>query len=142
MTGLFGRQGSGWSGSYVVCSIQKRIVGKITKNRQEKRSLATTKNSPQDPIEKRISANHVGAKKGEDSQMQNGIRKTLTNNPDKVANFLGWFSIGLGLVELTAPRTLARAIGVKGNPLLLRLFGLREIASGIAILSQNEKESG
>jgi uncharacterized membrane protein len=74
--------------------------------------------------------------------MQNGIRKTLTNNPDKVANFLGWFSIGLGLVELTAPRTLARAIGVKGNPLLLRLFGLREIASGIAILSQNEKESG
>jgi len=38
-------------------------------------------------------------------------------------------SIGLGLAEVMAPRALARVIGVSGErSLLLRLFGLREMA--------------
>jgi hypothetical protein len=50
---------------------------------------------------------------------------------------LGWFSIGLGLAELAAPRFLTRAIGVPGNHrLLLRLLGLRELVSGLGILSR------
>jgi hypothetical protein len=52
---------------------------------------------------------------------------------------LGWFSIGLGAAELLAPRQLARLIGVPANDRntkVLRTFGAREIASGIAILSQ------
>src|SRR3982750_2637825 len=51
----------------------------------------------------------------------------------KLARGLGWFSIGLGLAELLAPRGVARVAGVRGNTTLIRLFGLREIASGIAI---------
>jgi uncharacterized membrane protein len=48
---------------------------------------------------------------------------------------LGWFSIGLGLWEMLAPRSVARAIGMPdASPAVLRGFGAREIANGIAIL--------
>jgi hypothetical protein len=47
---------------------------------------------------------------------------------------LGWFSIGLGLAELLAPRAVADLTGVR-SPGLLRLYGLREIACGVGILS-------
>jgi len=67
--------------------------------------------------------------------MRNGIAKKVASNPDQLAQFLGWFSIGLGLAELAAPRALSRLIGIKSSPGLLRLYGLREVASGIGILS-------
>ena len=52
------------------------------------------------------------------------------------ARTLGWFSIGLGLTEVMAPRALARLIGVSDeNSMLLRLFGLREVASGVGFLT-------
>jgi uncharacterized membrane protein len=55
----------------------------------------------------------------------------------QLARALGWLSIGLGLAEVMAPRALARVIGVSGErSLLLRLFGLREMASGVGILTQ------
>jgi uncharacterized membrane protein len=57
-------------------------------------------------------------------------------DPRQLANALGWFSIGLGLAELIAPRALGRAIGVGDQPVLLRALGLREIASGLGLLSQ------
>src|SRR5205085_6171972 len=50
------------------------------------------------------------------------------------ARGLGWFSIGLGLAELVAPRTMAELTGVR-SPGLLQLYGLREIACGVGILS-------
>lgn len=56
----------------------------------------------------------------------------------QLAQALGWFSIGLGLTELLAPRYLAEAIGVPSNrsrDRLLRFLGLREIASGVGILA-------
>lgn len=52
---------------------------------------------------------------------------------------LGWFSVGLGVAELLAPRALGRLIGVPTHARAqrtLRLFGLREITSGVLILSQ------
>jgi uncharacterized membrane protein len=58
----------------------------------------------------------------------------------QVANGLGWFSIGLGLAELAAPKRLARFIGITGknrSHAILRLYGLREIAAGVGILSQS-----
>ena len=59
-----------------------------------------------------------------------GDRHSLTNKA------LGWFSLGLGAAELAAPRLLTRVIGVPGDHrLMLRLLGLREIASGLGILS-------
>jgi len=51
-----------------------------------------------------------------------------------LANALGWFSIGLGLAEVLAPKTMMRMTGVR-SPALLQVFGLREIISGLAILS-------
>jgi uncharacterized membrane protein len=52
---------------------------------------------------------------------------------------LGWFSIGLGLAQIGAPHAVARLIGLKDseetrNTMLA--IGLREITSGIGILSR------
>jgi len=59
---------------------------------------------------------------------------------EKLARGLGWFSIGLGLAELLAPTGVAKISGVSTkNKGLIRLFGLREIASGIAIFSQGRR---
>jgi hypothetical protein len=54
------------------------------------------------------------------------------------ARALGWFSIGLGLAELTMPRTLARAAGAPNLPGLTRFYGLREIGTGIGILTSKD----
>ena len=56
-------------------------------------------------------------------------------NPDTVARALAWFGIGLGVTELLAPRAVARATGLQGREGVVRLFGLREIASGVVILA-------
>lgn len=72
----------------------------------------------------------------------NGGQQHETGSQDgiaeQLARFLGWFSIGLGLAEIVAPRQLAGLIGVDNRPGLFRMMGLREIGSGIAILSQDQ----
>src|SRR5688572_9525687 len=60
---------------------------------------------------------------------------------DRVAKSLRWFSIGLGLTELLAARRLTRFLGLEGLEPVVRAFGVREIASGITMLS-TEKETG
>jgi len=54
---------------------------------------------------------------------------------DRIARNLGWFSIGLGIAELFAPRRVARAAGIEGRERLLQGHGLREIQAGIWALS-------
>jgi hypothetical protein len=51
-----------------------------------------------------------------------------------LATFLGVFSLGLGLWEVLAPRDVAHRTGTP-YPALVRGYGLREIASGLAILA-------
>jgi uncharacterized membrane protein len=66
-------------------------------------------------------------------------RDSQNDNVERLANALGWFSIGLGLAELAAPRALAQLIGVKDEDKtrnVLRGYGMREIAAGIGILSR------
>jgi uncharacterized membrane protein len=56
-----------------------------------------------------------------------------------LAKGLGWFSVGLGVTELAAPRALARLIGIDEGgrtPLVIRALGLRELASGIGIFGK------
>jgi uncharacterized membrane protein len=60
---------------------------------------------------------------------------------DKVAQALGWFSIGLGLAELVAPRKMSKATGLNSGAAMMPLLGVREITSGIGILA-NEKPAG
>ena len=60
-----------------------------------------------------------------------------------LARALGWFSIGLGLAEVVAPHRIATLIGVRGDHrILIRLLGIREIASGIGILTQRRPTEG
>ncbi|HVV86958.1 MAG TPA: SRPBCC family protein [Kofleriaceae bacterium] len=55
----------------------------------------------------------------------------------RAAQGMAWFSIGLGLTQLLAPRAVSRLIGVKhGRGTIMRLFGLRELVSGLGLLSQ------
>jgi uncharacterized membrane protein len=52
---------------------------------------------------------------------------------------MGWFGVGLGLAELIAPRRVARMIGAPpGHDGLIRVMGLREIASGVGILGERK----
>jgi hypothetical protein len=56
---------------------------------------------------------------------------------DSFGRALGWFSMGLGLTELFAPKVLTRWLGVEGNESVVRAYGAREIASGVLCLSVN-----
>jgi uncharacterized membrane protein len=49
---------------------------------------------------------------------------------------LGWLSIGLGVAHLFAPRAMARTTGLPYWPLLIRAVGVREIASGVGLITQ------
>jgi hypothetical protein len=58
---------------------------------------------------------------------------------DRLAQFLGWFSIGLGTAQVAAPRTLCRLVGASADglaPRLMRLMGIRELTQGTGILTR------
>jgi hypothetical protein len=58
------------------------------------------------------------------------------------ARRFGWFSIALGISELLFTRQIARAAGLQGSEGLVRLYGVREIATGFGILlSREEKQA-
>src|SRR5689334_13061143 len=57
-------------------------------------------------------------------------------NEHRLAQFLGWFSIGLGAAELLAPKALCRSLAVDCDEKLVQAFGARELAAGFGILSQ------
>jgi uncharacterized membrane protein len=69
--------------------------------------------------------------RGEDERRGDGA--------DGLATFLGWFSVGLGVAQLAAPRAVARFIGVNPSDrtaAVMRAIGVRELAAGAGILSQ------
>jgi hypothetical protein len=58
---------------------------------------------------------------------------------DSLANGLGWFSVGLGLAQVIMPDRVAEIAGIDPTPenvRLMRSFGLRELTSGVGILTQ------
>ncbi len=73
----------------------------------------------------RSSANRMPARHG---------RKTSAG--DGLATALGLFSIGLGLAQIFAPRGLTTLIGLRTDRGIMPMLGLREIATGIGILSR------
>ena len=76
-----------------------------------------------------------------------GDPKVISTGPssfgpsDRMARNLGWFSLGLGALELLAPERVTRALGMEGHEKLVRAYGAREIGAGILSLSV-EKEAG
>ncbi|HLG99754.1 MAG TPA: SRPBCC family protein [Bryobacteraceae bacterium] len=78
------------------------------------------------------------------TQEQTSTRRDITrssqyskSSQDRFARKLGWFSIGLGAAEIMIPGTLGKMIGVRNHRRLMRSMGLREIAAGVGLLSQN-----
>ena len=55
--------------------------------------------------------------------------------PERIAEGLGWLSVGLGLAQIFAPRAVCRLAGVPVSPTFVRICGLRELACGIGILT-------
>lgn len=59
---------------------------------------------------------------------------------ERLARGLGWFSLGLGLAQIAAPRAVARLLGVRESPRhrkVIRAIGAREVAAGLGILSRS-----
>ena len=58
---------------------------------------------------------------------------------ESLADFLGYFSLGLGLAEVLAPQLISRLIGINDpddrSRATVRLMGVREIGHGLLILS-------
>jgi len=54
----------------------------------------------------------------------------------KAARLLGWTSLAVGLTELVGARWLEDELGVENRGVLIRSFGLREIAAGATLLAQ------
>src|SRR3954452_11067748 len=58
---------------------------------------------------------------------------------DSLAQFLGWFSLGLGSAQLVAPRLMCRLVGASGEGFsrtLMRVMGVRELVQGVGILTR------
>jgi uncharacterized membrane protein len=65
-----------------------------------------------------------------------GSRK---DRPPPLARALGWFSLALGIAQVSAPSEVNRLIGVKDTPLARTLqytVGVRELAAGAGILTR------
>jgi hypothetical protein len=54
----------------------------------------------------------------------------------QMARALGWTSIAIGVTEIAATRWLEEQMGVDDHHVLIRAFGVREIAAGVTLLSQ------
>lgn len=56
-------------------------------------------------------------------------------NDIQLSKILGWFSLGLGTLELLTSRRIATMLNV-ASPRLVRAFGFREVAAGLMILNK------
>ncbi|WP_447554508.1 hypothetical protein [Vreelandella sp. EE22] len=75
---------------------------------------------------------------------QHGTSRRMTrslSSADKVARGLGWLSLGIGLYQLLAPKSVSRALGMRGVNGRVRAGGAREIVSGIGALSDNPTQA-
>ena len=65
--------------------------------------------------------------------------KAWRADAEQVAIALGWFSIGLGLVEILKPSRLTRAFDTHHQEPIYRLYGARELAAGAGLLLNRDK---
>src|SRR3954466_11237353 len=59
------------------------------------------------------------------------------SNDQDLARNLGLMSLGLGVVQLAAPRWFSNAVGVQpreSRPMIVRLIGLRELVTAAGLL--------
>src|SRR5947209_10851776 len=82
------------------------------------------------------SISNIARSQGDPKVLSTGPRSL--DNTDRLARAVGWFSIGLGLTELLAPRAVTRWLGMEGHEALVRAYGMREIGAGIMTLSPDK----
>lgn len=81
-----------------------------------------------------------GGGAGGNAVSRRGSNERSAMSPQRLARGLAWFSVSLGLVEVLAPRLVSRLVGGRGeNANLIRLYGMREIVSGMMIFGQGER---
>jgi hypothetical protein len=68
------------------------------------------------------------------------IRGRSQSPQDQLAKGLGYFSVVLGLAELLAPRAVCKVAGIQGLEVVVRAYGAREVATGVAILASHSPE--
>ena len=56
----------------------------------------------------------------------------------ELARGLGWATLGIAAMELLATESVEQLLGIDHHHGLIRGFGLRELAAGVALLSQTE----
>jgi uncharacterized membrane protein len=70
---------------------------------------------------------------------QSNGHTSMNGEIERLARALGWFSLGLGFAQIAAPGKVAQMIGVEDDDetiAVMRVLGVREIASGLGILTQ------
>jgi uncharacterized membrane protein len=72
----------------------------------------------------------------DEAEWQDANASRFAPDDRQLGQIFGLFSIGLGLAEVLAPRAVGRAIGVGDHPAIIRMVGLREIVTGLGILSE------
>lgn len=86
------------------------------------------------PTERRTGRqSSVAPRSRRSSELQATQRSAM--NGDTLGRSLGWFSLGLGVTQMLAPKALGRMIGVGDQSTLMRMCGMREIVSGVGLLS-------
>jgi uncharacterized membrane protein len=67
-------------------------------------------------------------------------RSPTQHGAERLARGLAWFSVSLGLAELVAPRIISRLVAGNGKYAnLIRLYGARELVSGLMIFGQGNR---
>ncbi len=61
-----------------------------------------------------------------------------SNQALALAQGLGWFSIALGVAEILAPHRVTRATGLHGHERLVSSYGVREVVTGIGLLTAKD----
>jgi len=67
----------------------------------------------------------------------------MTNNSRlDLAVFLGWFSLGIGALEIVAPAALSRRLQLPIGSKVVQGFGIREIMTGLLLLRAPASPAG
>jgi uncharacterized membrane protein len=89
-----------------------------------------------EPKWQRESSEHYEWTDEDEMEWQEANASRFAPDDRMLGRILGLFSVGLGLAELLAPRAVGRAIGVGDHPAIIRMVGVREIVTGLGILSE------
>src|SRR5512140_1356598 len=57
---------------------------------------------------------------------------------NRLSRGLGWWSVGLGLTELTFAERFCQQLGFRGRMALVRAHGVREILKGVGLLTRRD----